>query len=41
MINDERRIQKYSFKGRLKLIKAGFKILDENKKADDTDATPG
>ena len=32
-INDERRIKKYSFKDKLKLIKAGFKNLDETKKA--------
>ena len=31
-INDERRIRKYSSKDKLKLIKAGFKNLDENKK---------
>ena len=32
-INDERRILKYSFKDKLKLIKTGFKNLDETKKA--------
>ena len=32
-INDKRRIKKYSFKDKLKLIKAGFKNLDETKKA--------